>query len=72
MCNNESDKRAGTERANVDKIALSSIVQPAQLDAFFVRYAEACKAGMNGLKKRDRRSKKDKKKRKKGAGETKG
>lgn len=47
-------------------------MQPDQLDAFFVRYAEACKAGMSGLKKRDRRGKKDKKKKKRGAVETKG
>ncbi|KAJ4303767.1 hypothetical protein N0V90_002668 [Kalmusia sp. IMI 367209] len=70
--NNKSTKRAGTDRENVDKITLSTIVQPDQLDAFFVRYAEACKAGMGGLKKRDRRGKKDKKKKKKGTAETKG
>ncbi|KAF1979954.1 signal recognition particle, SRP9/SRP14 subunit [Bimuria novae-zelandiae CBS 107.79] len=70
--NNKSTPRAGTDREKIDKIALSTIVQPDQLDAFFVRYAEACKAGMSGLKKRDRRGKKDKKKKKKGATETKG
>ena len=51
---------------------MSTIVQPNQLDAFFVQYAEACKAGMSGLKKRDRRGKKDKKKKKKGVAEVKG
>ncbi|KAF2445736.1 signal recognition particle, SRP9/SRP14 subunit [Karstenula rhodostoma CBS 690.94] len=70
--NNKSSKRNGTDRGDVDKISLSTAVQPDQLDAFFVQYAEACKAGMSGLKKRDRRGKKDKKKRKKGAAETKG
>lgn len=72
--NNKSDKRADTDRENVDKIQLSTVVQPDQLDAFFVRYAEACKAGMSGLKKRDKKKgKKDKKKKKKGtAAETKG
>ena len=41
-----------------------------QLEAFFVRYAEVCKAGMQGLKKRDRSKNKAKaKKRKGGAGE---
>lgn len=70
--NNKSDKRNGTDRDDVAKISLSTIVQPDKLDAFFVQYAESCKAGMSGLKKRDRRGKKDKKKKKKGVAETKG
>jgi signal recognition particle subunit SRP14 len=70
--NNKSSKRGGTDREDIAKISISTIVQPDQLDAFFVQYAEACKAGMSGLKKRDRRGKKDKKKKKKGASETKG
>ncbi|KAF9733090.1 hypothetical protein PMIN03_011203 [Paraphaeosphaeria minitans] len=65
-------KSKGTDRKDVDKISISTVVQPEKLDAFFVQYAEACKAGMSGLKKRDRRGKKDKKKKKKGAAETKG
>lgn len=69
--NNKSSKLPGTDREDINKIKLSTVVQPDQLDAFFVRYAEACKTGMSGLKKRDRRGKKDKKKKKKGA-ETKG
>lgn len=65
--NNKSTKRDGTDRKDVDKIKLSTLVQPDQLDAFFARYAEACKAGMTGLKKRDKKKgKKDKKKKKKG------
>lgn len=72
--NNKSDKRPGTDRKDIDKIKLSTIVQPDQLDAFYVRYAEACRAGMSGLKKRDKKKgKKDKKKKKRGtAVETKG
>jgi len=60
---------------NPDKIILSTIVKPDDIDAFFVRYADVCKAGMQSLKKRDRsKRKKDKgKKKKKGpvAGEEK-
>lgn len=41
-------------------------MQPNDLDAFFVRYAEVCKAGMASLKKRDRSKKKRKEKKKKG------
>lgn len=71
--NNESKKKAGTDREDIDKIKLSTIVQPDQLDAFYERYAEACRAGMSGLKKRDRKKgKKDKKKKKGTAGDTKG
>ncbi|KAK7180185.1 hypothetical protein DPSP01_012057 [Paraphaeosphaeria sporulosa] len=74
--NNKSSKlhgkSNGTDRKAIDKIVISTVVQPEKLDAFFVQYVEACKAGMSGLKKRDRRGKKDKKKKRKGAAETKG
>ena len=64
---NKSDKRAGTDRENRPKEKISTVVQPEHLDAFYVRYAEACKVGMGGLKKRDRKKgKKDKKKKKGG------
>ncbi|KAI9643420.1 hypothetical protein NHQ30_008039 [Ciborinia camelliae] len=43
-----------------EKIKLSTIVQPDQLEAFFARYAEICKGGMSALKKRDRRNAKEK------------
>jgi signal recognition particle subunit SRP14 len=70
--NNKSSKKEGTDRDNVDKIVLSTVVNSDDLDSFFVRYAEACKTGMSGLKKRDRKKgKKDKKKKKGAAGETK-
>ncbi|KAH6643951.1 signal recognition particle, SRP14 subunit [Boeremia exigua] len=63
--NNKSDKKAGTDRQDVAKIALSTIVNPGDIDTFYTRYAETCKAGMSSLKKRDRKKgKKDKKKKK--------
>ena len=55
-----------------DKIKLSVVVEANKVDAFFVRYAEICKAGMQGLKKRDRSGRKNKakaKKKKEGVGE---
>lgn len=71
--NNKSDKRPGTDRKDTEKIKLSTVVQPDNLDTFFARYADACRAGMSGLKKRDKKKgKKDKKKKKKGVSETKG
>jgi signal recognition particle subunit SRP14 len=42
------------------KIKLSTIVNPDDIEAFYARYAEVCKAGMTGLKKRDRRGRKAK------------
>ncbi|KAF2268455.1 signal recognition particle, SRP9/SRP14 subunit [Lojkania enalia] len=76
--NNVSSKGDGkgrpiTDRKNVEKIKLSTIVPPGQIDAFYARYAEVCKAGMSGLRKRDKKKKKkDKKKKKAVEGETKG
>ncbi|KAJ4291531.1 hypothetical protein N0V88_006128 [Collariella sp. IMI 366227] len=53
------------------KVKLSTVVQPDELDAFYLRYAEVCRAGMGALKPRDRtkgkRKAKAAKKRKGGA-----
>ena len=53
---------------------LSTVVQADELEGFFTRYAEVWKAGMSGLKKRDRsgRKAKAKKTKKKGKGEVDG
>lgn len=56
-------------KKNKDKIKLSTVVQPDELEAFYARYAEVCKAGMGALKKRDR-SKRKKTKGKKKEGQT--
>ncbi|KAI5466515.1 signal recognition particle, SRP9/SRP14 subunit [Mariannaea sp. PMI_226] len=49
------------------KVKLSTVVQPDELDGFYVRYADVCKAGMTALKPRDRSKKKAKAKKKKAA-----
>lgn len=54
-----------SKRQRADKLKLSTIVQPHDLDSFYIRYAEMCKAGMTALKPRDRSKKKAKAKRKK-------
>ncbi|QKX54413.1 uncharacterized protein TRUGW13939_01499 [Talaromyces rugulosus] len=51
-----SDKVKKTKSA--PKVKISTIVAPADLESFFVRYADVCKAGMVGMKKRDRSAKK--------------
>jgi signal recognition particle subunit SRP14 len=57
------------KKKNKDKVKISTIVQPDDLEAFFARYAEVCKSGMQSLKKRDRsKRKKDKSKKKKTTG----
>jgi signal recognition particle subunit SRP14 len=43
-------------------------VTPETIEGFYTRYAEVCKAGMSGLKKRDRSKAKAKMKAKKKAG----
>ncbi|CAG5184955.1 uncharacterized protein ALTATR162_LOCUS11165 [Alternaria atra] len=64
--NNKSSKKAGTDREDIPKIELSTVVKPDELDGFYARYAEACKVGMSGLKKRDKKKAKKTKKKKKG------
>lgn len=49
-----------------EKVRLTTLVEPGELDAFYVRYAEACKTGMAALKPRDRTKRKTKAKKKKG------
>ncbi|KAK6386565.1 hypothetical protein LTR65_008903 [Meristemomyces frigidus] len=50
-------------KKNKDKVKISTVVQPDDIESFFARYADVCKAGMQSLKKRDRsKRKKDKKK----------
>lgn len=61
-----TDGKSKEHRA--DKIKFSTIVQPDQLEGFFLRYAEICKGGMSGLKKRDRSKNKAKAKKRKGGG----
>lgn len=55
-------KRSKTQRK---KKTISTLVKPDAMESFFVRYAEVCKAGMSGLKKRDKKKKKEKLKAKK-------
>ena len=55
-----------------ERVKFSTVVQAEELEGFFARYADVCKGGMGGLKKRDRSGrKKGKKKGKGGEGEKK-
>jgi signal recognition particle subunit SRP14 len=60
---------SGKSRENkAGKIKLSTIIESDALEAFFIKYAEVCKSGMSGLKKRDRSKGKKKMKAKKKKG----
>ncbi|KAJ5594247.1 signal recognition particle SRP14 subunit [Penicillium hispanicum] len=52
--NPKSDKVA---KSKSSKVKFSTVVKPNDLEAFYTRYAEVCKTGMTGLKKRDRKRK---------------
>lgn len=47
------------------KVKLATVVNAVELDAFYARYAEVCKKGMEGLRKRDKKKAKVKAKAKK-------
>jgi len=53
--------KAHREKGEKDK--LSTVVEVGALEEFYRRYAEVCKKGMEGLRKRDRRKGKKKKER---------
>ncbi|KAF4589358.1 Signal recognition particle subunit srp14 [Ophiocordyceps camponoti-floridani] len=52
-------------KSSRQKAKLSTLVEPSALGAFYLRYAEVCKAGMTALKPRDRSKKKAKARKKK-------
>ena len=62
-----TDGKAGHERH--EKVKIRTVVQPNDLDQFFARYAEVCRANMVGLKKRDKGKKKRAKRKKRPVGE---
>ncbi|KAK0724782.1 signal recognition particle, SRP9/SRP14 subunit [Lasiosphaeris hirsuta] len=55
--------KGGEKKAS--KVKLSTLVEPADLEAFYGRYADVCKTGMSALKPRDRTKRKAKAKKKK-------
>ena len=55
----------GKSKQKTEKTKLSTLVEIDTLESFFARYAEICKAGMSGMKKRDRSKQKEKLKAKK-------
>jgi len=46
-------------------LKIATVVEIADLESFYARYAEVCKKGMEGLRKRDKKKAKEKAKAKK-------
>lgn len=59
--------KSGDDRKAGQRVKLATVVQSDDLDAFYARYAEICKAGMLALKPRVRTKRKAKSKKKKTA-----
>ncbi|KAK0669737.1 signal recognition particle, SRP14 subunit [Cercophora samala] len=57
-----TNSKSKEHRKEGKKVKLSTLVQPDDIDAFYARYADVCKAGMSGLKPRDRTKRKAKEK----------
>lgn len=57
--------KSGEDRKAGQRVKLATVVQSSDLDAFYARYAEICKAGMLALKPRVRTKRKAKSKKKK-------
>ncbi|KIW74871.1 hypothetical protein Z517_11641 [Fonsecaea pedrosoi CBS 271.37] len=55
--------KAGVEKK--DKVKFATVVEVSELEAFYTKYAETCKKGMEGLRKRDKKKAKEKAKAKK-------
>ncbi|KAJ5549054.1 hypothetical protein N7513_006288 [Penicillium frequentans] len=52
-----ADKAGKITKNTSSKVKFSTVVKPEELEAFYTRYAELCKSGMTGMKKRDRKRK---------------
>ncbi|KAK0387107.1 hypothetical protein NLU13_5420 [Sarocladium strictum] len=59
-----SDSKNGRSKSS-SRTKLTTFVAPSELDKFYERYATMCKAGMLGLKPRDKSKKKSQQKKKK-------
>jgi signal recognition particle subunit SRP14 len=57
--------KSGEDRKAGQRVKLATVVRSGDLDAFYARYADICKAGMLALKPRVRTKRKAKSKKKK-------
>ncbi|KAJ5623150.1 hypothetical protein N7490_011755 [Penicillium lividum] len=53
----KADKQGKITKNTSSKIKFSTVVKSDDLETFYTRYAELCKTGMTGMKKRDRKRK---------------
>lgn len=52
--------KIGKTHKPVPKIKLTTVVDASTLDDFYAKYADICKQGMQGLRKRDKKKAKEK------------
>lgn len=52
--------KAKIVKKSVPKVKLATVVEAADLDTFYAKYAEVCKKSMEGLRKRDKKKAKEK------------
>lgn len=60
-----SKSKTPTSTSTKPKIKFATVVEVGDLDSFYTRYAEVCKKGMEGLRKRDKKKAKERAKAKK-------
>ncbi|OQU95019.1 hypothetical protein CLAIMM_01288 [Cladophialophora immunda] len=58
-------KKSKASDATKEKVRFATVVETSELEAFYTKYAETCKKGMEGLRKRDKKKAKEKAKAKK-------
>ncbi|TQB73259.1 hypothetical protein MPDQ_006004 [Monascus purpureus] len=51
----KSQSKSASQKTRTPKVKISTVVALEELEAFYTRYAEICKAGMSGLKKKQRK-----------------
>ncbi|OAP58734.1 hypothetical protein AYL99_07824 [Fonsecaea erecta] len=58
-------KKAKAGDTKKEKVKFATVVEMSELEGFYTKYAETCKKGMEGLRKRDKKKAKEKAKAKK-------
>ncbi|KAJ5153099.1 uncharacterized protein N7482_009577 [Penicillium canariense] len=54
------DGKVTKNKTSKDKVKFATVVNADDLETFYTRYADVCKSGMTGMKKRDRSKRKAK------------
>jgi len=55
-----ASKISKAKQTTKQKIKLATVVETADLESFYTKYADVCKKGMEGMRKRDKKKAKEK------------